>query len=498
MARKSGRGILSVAGSAALLAVATAVYADSPVTMAPPVNADDAYSYSDGPTNASADSVFQWDELPQSQRVPLTRAIFDRSGYQLYDTQGETILVPFSNNNLYVMKFAETSGDEIYFVNEGGVPVLYVPRGAYLENATVPGAKWYPFSEKFHPTTAVFLGIAPSWDDYCSMGWYPDMVCYGGYYSRDPYWGNGSNFFASINLTFIFGGHRYHGWEPYHNYYSYHRAPYVIRDYGHHWDRPYRGGGYGHGWGGDRVFRGGGHEYRVNRGGGDHGFRGGDRGPGGVHVYRGGDRGDNNVHVFRGAGNRPGWDGNHNNTGGRPGWNGDHNSGDRPGRGDGGNHNDGGGHVFDGGSRGDGGGRVFHGGDRGGVDGGGRVFGGGDIGGKHPFPSSADGGRVSHTGGDNGGGRVYTGNTGDGGGRVFHGGGDSGGGGRSHGDGGGGGGRSHGDGGGGGGRSHGDGGGERSGGSDRSGGGGGRVESHSDNGGGGGNRGGGGGPFGRR
>ena len=109
--------------------------------------------------DAAPDTTFQWTEVPQNQRVPLTRAVFDQNGYQLFDTAGETVLVPFADNNLYVMKFAPSDDGTLYLVNDGNVPVLYVPQGGYLENATVAGARWYPFPETFRPQSRSFWGL---------------------------------------------------------------------------------------------------------------------------------------------------------------------------------------------------------------------------------------------------------------------------------------------------------------------------------------------------
>jgi hypothetical protein len=253
---------LRTAIALALIGFTGSAFADPPVTMAPPVDAgysqpaDDSSSDS---TAAGQDSVFQWQEVPADQKVPIRRAVFDQGGYQLYDTQGETIVIPFTDNNLYVMKFALSTDGTTYFVNGGDAPILYVPRNGYLENATVPGARWFPFSEDFHPAEPVFLGIAPSWDDYINMGWYPDMGCYGGYWSYNPYY-PGSVFFASFGLWFDIGGHHYDGWGSYHHYYDGHSAPYHITVFNRNIYR-FNGRNYRQ----NEVFRGTGHPYEVNR-----------------------------------------------------------------------------------------------------------------------------------------------------------------------------------------------------------------------------------------
>lgn len=297
------RWTLGVTAAAALLLVGGRTFADDPVTMAPPVDSsavdtDSTYSTDDA-SSASADSVFNWKEVPQDQQVPIRRAVFDRGGYQLYDEAGETIVVPFADQNLYVMKFAVSPDGSTYFINTGDAPVLYLPRDAYLDNAAVPGAHWYPFSDDFHPEHPVFVGIAPNWDDYCTMGWYPDMVCYGGYWGEHSFL-TGGIFLPSFGLTFVIGGHHFDGWQPYHHYYYGHPAPYHVtvinRNIYRYGDRPdwnHRTFVGGHGdWrnhddhagrtfhndgrtfhndggtfsdGGGRVFRGTGHPYYAHR-----------------------------------------------------------------------------------------------------------------------------------------------------------------------------------------------------------------------------------------
>ena len=327
------RRAVGTAAAAGLLLTTAHAFADDPVTMAPPIQTPGVQAAADDPGNASQDTVFKWTEIPQNQQVALTRAVFDQGGYQLYDTVGETIIVPFTNHNLYVLKFGRSTNGHMYFVNDGTVPVLYVPKNGYLENATVPGARWYPFSKDFHPTEPVYLGVAPSWSAFVGMGWYSGMTCWGGYYSSSPFV-SGAVFLPTVGLFFEIGGHPYYGWHGYHDYFLAHPAPYRLAYFNHdfyHWaNRPYsslhrfegggdvyyahrsfEGGGHtfyahrsfqdgghafrgadgGHGFGGgDRNFGGGGHGFSGDRGfGGGHGFGGGDRGfGGGGHGFGGG------------------------------------------------------------------------------------------------------------------------------------------------------------------------------------------------------------------
>lgn len=208
---------LGVALAALFTVPAATALAEGPVTMAPPISAPSSGSYG----TPAADSVFNWNEVPADQDVPIERAVFDQGGYQLFDTVGETIVVPFKNDDLYVMKFAVSPNGNMFFVNTGSAPVLYVPRDGYLENATVPGARWYPFSARFHPATPVYEGCAPSWSVFIGMGWYPGMCCYGGYWCGTPLW-EGGVFVPCIGLAFVIGGHHYWGWGGYADYWHSH------------------------------------------------------------------------------------------------------------------------------------------------------------------------------------------------------------------------------------------------------------------------------------
>ena len=321
------RRAFGTAASAALLLGAACAYADSPVTMAPPVQAPSTQPAD--ADNASQDTVFKWTEVPQNQQVTITRAVFDRGGYQLYDNVGETIVVPFTDQNLYVMKFGRSTNGHMYFVNDGSTPVLYVPKDGYLENATVSGAHWYPFPKDFHSAQPVYLGIAPSYSAFIGMGWYPGMNCWGGYYSNSAFV-SGAVFLPTLGLFFEIGGHPYYGWGSYHSYFLGHPAPYHVaffhRDF-YHWAnrpysslRPFHGAGqtyyahrsfqgadrsfYAHrSFDGGRSFRGAdsGHGYSDRGfGGGDRGF-GGDHNSGGGHDFGGG-RGFGGDHGSRGGG----------------------------------------------------------------------------------------------------------------------------------------------------------------------------------------------------
>jgi hypothetical protein len=265
------RQMIGVTAALTLLGVSVSSFAD-PVTLSPPGIGQGA----DGATIAAdQDNVFQWTEVPQNQKVPITRAVFDQSGYQLYDSVGETVVVPFTNDNLYVMKFAPSDDGTMYLLNDGDAPVLYVPKGGYLENATEPGARWYPFSKGFHPTHPVFIGVAPSWHAFISLGWAPDVVVRGGYWGRTSFVAGGV-FAPSAGLVFEVGGQSYSGWTPYHAYVVAHPDHFRFgAEVSVAHPHMFRGAGGGTGYAHDGAR------------GGDQGYRATDHGTGGHHVFQG-------------------------------------------------------------------------------------------------------------------------------------------------------------------------------------------------------------------
>lgn len=200
------------------LGIAAAGCAPRTTTMAPPVSQPMPPVAQAG--MADAGQVYQWQDVPPNQEVPINRAVFDQGGYQLIAASGETIVVPFANQNMYVMKFGKSNTGGMYFVNENNqAPTLYVPNGGFLENAAASGAKWYPFPQNFNYTRPVYMGLAPTWNDYTNMGWYPGMAYYGGYWGYNP-WHSGLVYAAMPGLYINIGGRPYYGWNSYRNYYT--------------------------------------------------------------------------------------------------------------------------------------------------------------------------------------------------------------------------------------------------------------------------------------
>lgn len=185
----------------------------APVAMAPPVAPP-----APAPVAEGSAGVFDWKDVPKGQKVPVRRAVFDQGGYQIYAASGETIVVPFANQNMYVLKFGRSSGGGMEFVNEGDAPVLYVPNGGFLENAAAQGARWYPFPKDHVYERPMYVGIAPSWPEFVGMGWYPGMAFYGGYWGYRP-WVPGLMYAPMVGLNINIGGRSYDRWDGYRDYY---------------------------------------------------------------------------------------------------------------------------------------------------------------------------------------------------------------------------------------------------------------------------------------
>lgn len=204
--------------AAAALAIASLIGCShpQPVTMAPPIGGQPG-----GQPVASSAGVYDWHDVPQGQQVPVQRAVFDQGGYQIYAASGETIVVPFANQNLYVMKFGRSNNGSTYFVNDGNAPILFLRNGDSLENASAQGARWYPISPDYNYTQPMYVSIAPSWNEYVGMGWYPNMVMYGGMWSYRPY---ASSFVWMPGYYYNIGGRRYNSYTVYRNYYTTNRG----------------------------------------------------------------------------------------------------------------------------------------------------------------------------------------------------------------------------------------------------------------------------------
>src|SRR5581483_9789127 len=103
---------LHAAGAAALVFGLAGCYSTRPVAMAPPVqSAPPPMAAQMGSPQGMAPNdagVFDWHQVPQGQQVPVNRAVFDQGGYQIFAASGETIVVPFANQNLYAMKFGRS------------------------------------------------------------------------------------------------------------------------------------------------------------------------------------------------------------------------------------------------------------------------------------------------------------------------------------------------------------------------------------------------------
>ncbi len=194
-------------------------YNNMPVNAAPPMaqQMPNDNNNGGGAMAQGSGGIFQWEQVPAGQQVPITSASFDQGGYQIFAQSGETIVVPFVNQNLYVMKFGRSNGQG-YFINDNGVPTLFLPPGGYVSNAAAQGAKWYPIPNDYAYERPMYVGMAQNWGDFTGMGWYPGMAYYGGMYGYSPgiHIGWMPGFHVSI------GGLSYSSFGAYHGYYSTH------------------------------------------------------------------------------------------------------------------------------------------------------------------------------------------------------------------------------------------------------------------------------------
>jgi len=200
--------LLALAPSA-LLTLAGCAHQNPPVMMAPPAQMVT--------TSQPGGQVYNWTDVPVNQQVPIQRAVFDGGGYQLSSQEG-TIVVPFANQNMYVMKFGQSPNGTEYFVNSGSYPTLYLPASGYLDNAGQSGARWYPFPQSYAYNNPIYVSPAPSYSAYQGMGWYPGMSSYGGYYGYSPL----SIIGPMVGLHYLIHGSPYYGWNSYHSYYNSH------------------------------------------------------------------------------------------------------------------------------------------------------------------------------------------------------------------------------------------------------------------------------------
>jgi len=168
---------------------------------------------SDGALTPTA-SEYSWNLAPVDQHITILRATFDKGGYQLRTASGNLIVVPFSERNMFVMKFALTEDGGTYFVNSGSAPVLYMPADGYVENATLRGSFWYPFNRQFRPEMPVYAAVAPNWPAFTSMSWYRGMKCSGSFWT-DTQFGPKGLVIPAVGLAYVVDGRRIEGWQKF-------------------------------------------------------------------------------------------------------------------------------------------------------------------------------------------------------------------------------------------------------------------------------------------
>jgi hypothetical protein len=228
--KRVGKGIAGFLAMAAFVCVIPPVFSDS-APSAP------ALSPNIGSYYESLDEVYNGNDAPPGRKVQITSAVFNNNGYVLFDKAGETINVPLVKDNLYTMQFSRSAGRDMYFVNTGGQPTLYVPAGGYLigvppyygpitgaYSADNAGGRWYPFTKGFSPADPVYMGPAPTWWAYLNMPWYPGLRIEGGYWSAKPV-SSGVSVAPTPGLLFVIDAHQYRDWAEFMSYAILHPTP---------------------------------------------------------------------------------------------------------------------------------------------------------------------------------------------------------------------------------------------------------------------------------
>ena len=138
----------------------------------------------EAPVASRSPQVYNWQDVPEGEKVPVKDMFFDGGGYQIVCSTGDKIVVPFVNETTNVMKFGRSETEDCYFVKDGTTPVLYLNNTGYLQNAAVQDARWYPIPPDYAYSAPLTVGLAPTWNAYNTMGWYPGMTVYGGVVSN--------------------------------------------------------------------------------------------------------------------------------------------------------------------------------------------------------------------------------------------------------------------------------------------------------------------------
>ena len=189
------------------------------MTHSPIVPSDATGTFATNPTE------YSWTIAPVDEHIPIILATFDKGGYQLRTASGNLIVVPFTADNLFAMKFAVADDGGTYFVNAGGAPELYLPRHGSLQNATMHDARWQPFNADFTPEIPVYAGMAPDWSSFASMSWYRGMRCVGSFWT-DTKFRPGGLVIPAVGLTYDVAGRTLAGWQTYSDWARAHPSPY--------------------------------------------------------------------------------------------------------------------------------------------------------------------------------------------------------------------------------------------------------------------------------
>jgi hypothetical protein len=240
----SGTGVKRLAPMLSMLALCCALSAPvslaaqtpDPTPVKPAGQAQDAASSADAAFNSAAvPGPTPVSEVPKGKQIPVAGVKFDQGGYMVREEAGQTVDVPFANNNLDVMRFGRSTTGQAYLVNEDAGPVLYVPNHYFVTSNVAESVRWQPLPDSYLEASPIYVSIAPSWDAFIDLDFYPNMVWYGGV------WGRRAGYLEAMPHRAIAFGDRSFGYDEYRTYAGEHHGARLARDPMH--DRAHVAGG---------------------------------------------------------------------------------------------------------------------------------------------------------------------------------------------------------------------------------------------------------------
>ena len=185
----------------------------TPVTISQPISRSD-YDMR-ARTGGGKHRAYNWTEVPAGSRCQFSAPSLTRAAISSIQPQG-TIVVPFANQNLYVMKFGQSYNGGMYFINNGQYPTFYLPAGRRTSTMQPSRERTGTRSRKTMPIRSLYMSVLRQVGPH-SRGWAgipacPTTAATG---ATVPY----SMIGPMVGLHFLIGGSPYYGWNSYHSYY---------------------------------------------------------------------------------------------------------------------------------------------------------------------------------------------------------------------------------------------------------------------------------------